>query len=167
MQGPQAPDISGVDHLTLPVHDLDGARRFYVDLLGARLKRRLDREQFLRLRPDRAAEVDAPNSPLHLEVCFGEGPDLHLFLQRDRARPLPPPHPHLALRVASADLDAFATRLRSAGIPLDGPRRLGPPGHASLYFADPWGNSLELVTTGYAGPVAEGPPAMNALGHGP
>lgn len=160
-----APAISGVAHLTLPVHDLDEAQRFYVDLLGARLLRRLDRGQFLQFRPERAVEADADNSPLHLELCFGDGPEIHLFLQKNRARPSPPPHPHLALWVTPEGLDAFIERLRSAGVPLDGPRRLGPPGHASLYFADPWGNSLELVTLNYQGTVLHGPPAMHTLGH--
>jgi hypothetical protein len=34
-----------------------------------------------------------------------------------------------------------------------------------VYFADPWGNTLELVTMGYAGPVLEGPPDVSVLGH--
>jgi hypothetical protein len=41
---------------------------------------------------------------------------------------------------------------------LDGPRRLGPPGHASVYFADPFGNLLELATMGYTSRVIEGLP---------
>ena len=76
-----------------------------------------------------------------------------------------PPHPHLALTVDAADLLRFQARLRASGVPTDGPRRLGPPGHASVYFADPFGNSLELVTTGYEGAVQNGPPEMSALGH--
>ena len=47
---------------------------------------------------------------------------------------------------------------------VDGPRRLGPPGHASVYFSDPFGNTLELVTTGYQGSVVEGPPDVSVLG---
>jgi hypothetical protein len=49
-------------------------------------------------------------------------------------------------------------------VPIDGPRRLGPPGHASVYFADPFGNTLELVTMGYAGSVSDGPPNVARLG---
>ncbi|MCY1078883.1 VOC family protein [Archangium lansingense] len=46
---------------------------------------------------------------------------------------------------------------------IDGPRRLGPPGHASVYFADPFGNVLEFVTMGYRGPVTDGPPDVSVL----
>ena len=158
-----APRIDGFAHLTLPVHDLAAAERFYVDLLGAEPIRRLDREAFLRARPERAGEVDADNSPLHLAVRFHDAPELHLFLQKNRAKPTPAPHPHLAMNVDHDELDVFVDRLRAAGVPLDGPRRLGPPGHASVYFADPFGNTLELVTMGYTGPVALGPPEVAKL----
>jgi catechol 2,3-dioxygenase-like lactoylglutathione lyase family enzyme len=158
------PPIDGFDHLTLPIDDLDVAQRFYVALLGAKLVRRLDREAFLRVRPDRANEVDADNSPLHLAVQFPDAPELHLFLQRGRQRQAPVPHPHLAMRVDHDELDEFLRRLREAGVPVDGPRRLGPPGHASLYFADPFGNTLELVTTGYQGSTTFGPPDVSVLG---
>lgn len=160
-----APPIEGIDHLTLPIHDLAVAEAFYVGLLGARLVERFDRETFLRYRPDRANEADADNSPLHLEVRFADGPSIQLFLQKNRARAVPPPHPHLALAVDHDDLVPFRDRLRHAGVKTDGPRRLGPPGHASIYFADPFGNSLELVTLEFRGPVEEGPPTMSALGH--
>ncbi len=160
----KAPPLEGFHHITLPVHDLESAETFYVSLLGAELVRRFDRETFLRFRPERAAEADADNSPQHLCVRMGDGPELDLFLQRNRSKPVPAPHPHLAMRVDPGHLDAFALRLRAAGVPTDGPRRLGPPGHASVYFADPFGNTLELVTLGYEGQVLEGPPDVSKLG---
>ncbi len=160
-----APPVDSIAHITLPIDDLAVGEAFYVDLLGATLLRRFDRATFLERRPDRAHEADADNSPLHLAVRFGDGPELHLFLQRNRDRQTPPPHPHLALVVDADDLLRFQARLRAAGVPTDGPRRLGPPGHASVYFADPCGNSLELVTTGYRDAVQDGPPTMSALGY--
>jgi catechol 2,3-dioxygenase-like lactoylglutathione lyase family enzyme len=159
-----APPLEGFHHITLPVHDLDTAERFYVGLLGAKLLRKLNREAFLRVRQDRAAEVDADNSPLHLALRVGDGPELHLFLQKLQRKPTPVPHPHFALSVDADQLDAFTVRLHAAGVPVDGPRRLGPPGHASVYFADPFGNTLELVTMGYTGSVLEGPPDVSKLG---
>ncbi|MCB9760137.1 MAG: VOC family protein [Alphaproteobacteria bacterium] len=159
-----APPIHGFSHITLPVGDLDVAERFYVGLLGATKLRRFDRETFLRYRPDRADEADADNSPLHLEIRFPGTTELHLFLQRGLAPRTPAPHPHYALSVAPGDLDAFTARLRDAGVPVDGPRRLGPPGHASVYFADPFGNTLELATFGYTGEVASGAPDVSVLG---
>lgn len=158
-----APRIDQFAHITLPVHDLARAESFYVGLLGARLLRKLDRESFLRVRPDRAHEVDADNSPLHLAVRFVDTPELHLFLQKNRAKPVPQSHPHIALSVDADELDVFVQRLIGAGVPIDGPRRLGPPGHASVYFADPFGNTLELQTMGYQGRVVDGPPDVTKL----
>ncbi|MCA9711553.1 MAG: VOC family protein, partial [Myxococcales bacterium] len=140
--------ISGISHLTLPVTDLDLAERFYVELLGLALERRFDRESFLRFRPDRAAELDAALSPLHLALRCG-GVQLDLFLQREPLRPPLPAHPHLAFEVAPDELEPLAARIEAFGVPTDGPRRLGPPGQASIYFTDPFGNLLELATMGY------------------
>lgn len=160
-----APRIEGVSHQTLPIGDLAVAEDFYVGLLGAELVRRFDRETFLRLRPERAGEADADNSPLHLAVRFGDGPEYHLFVQKTGLPLAPAPHPHTALAIDDDDLDRFALRLRERGVPCDGPRRLGPPGQASLYFLDPWGNRLELVCTGYEGRVSHGPPDFAKLGY--
>jgi catechol 2,3-dioxygenase-like lactoylglutathione lyase family enzyme len=154
----------GITHTTLPVDDLERAERFYIGLLGADLRRRLDRETFLRLQPDRVAEADADNSPLHLEIGFGDAHELHLFLQRRFVPSAPVPHPHTAFATTSEVLDAVHERLRAARVPVDGPRRLGPPGHASLYFVDPFGHLLELVTLRYARPIPFGPPDVHALG---
>lgn len=159
-----APPLDGFHHITLPVHDLEAAERFYVGVLGARLVRKLDREAFSSVHPERAAEADADNSPLHLCVRAGDGPELDLFLQRNGKKPVPAAHPHLALRVDGDQLDTFAARLRVAGVPLDGPRRLGAPGQASLYFADCSGNTLELVALSYPGAALEGPPDVSKLG---
>lgn len=161
----QRPTLDSVAHVTIPVGDLDEAEAFYVSLLGAELIRRFDRETFLERQPARAAEVDAANSPLHLALRFGDSPEFHLFLQRGLPRKTPAPHPHVALQVDADELDAFRLRLMAAGVPLDGPRRLGGPGHASVYFADPWGQLLELATTGYQGEVQMGPPIATTLGY--
>ena len=34
----------------------------------------------------------------------------------------------------------------------------GPPGHASIYFNDPFGNHLEITCMGYTGAVEQRPP---------
>lgn len=155
-----------MDHLTFPVGDLAQAEAFYVGILGGEVVRRFDRTTFLRMRPDRAAEADADNSPLHIAVRLGDGPELHLFLQPGLSRQPPRPHPHLAFRVDHDQLDAFRAQLLAAGVALDGPRQLGGPGHASLYFTDPWGQLLELATTGYTGSVIPGPPDLQRLHSG-
>ena len=158
--------IGGMDHLTFPVGDLEQAEAFYVGVLGAQLIRRFDRAAFLRMRPERAAEADADNSPLHIALRLGnrpDGPELHLFLQRGLTRQPPRPHPHLALNVDHDALDAFRAQLLAAGVKLDGPRQLGGLGHASLYFTDPWGQLLELTTSNYRGTVLYGPPDLNSF----
>lgn len=163
--------VGAIDHLTLPVHDLDRAERFYCGLLGAELLFRFDRETFARYRPERLEELESEsNSPLHLSLRFGRpgggtGPRLDLFLQAwGQPEPLQP-HPHLAFAVAGADLDSARTLLTEAGIPTAGPLRLGPPGQASLYFLDPFGNQLELVAQDYARPLPIGAPDLRALAH--
>jgi catechol 2,3-dioxygenase-like lactoylglutathione lyase family enzyme len=159
-----APPIEAFHHIALPVHDLDSAEQFYVALLGATLVRKCNREMALRRHSVRPLPAGDDNDSGHLAVRFLDGPELHLFLEKDRGKPLPTPHPHLAMSVDSDQLEVFVARLRAADVPIDGPRRLGPPGHASVYFADPSGNTLELVTTNYLGPVLEGPPDVSKLG---
>ena len=155
---PLAGLATGIDHITLPVADLAVAERFYCGLLGATMTRRLDEEAFRRLRPERVGELGHPhNSPLHLSLGFGgEGPQLDLFLQG--TEPLAPrPDPHLALGVAGAHLDAVKRTLTDAGVSTDGPRRLGPPGQASLYS---WIRSATCSSSSRAitrGPCSRGP----------
>jgi catechol 2,3-dioxygenase-like lactoylglutathione lyase family enzyme len=43
IQTRSATKISGIDHLTLPVRDLDIAERFYTQVLGANVVYRTDR----------------------------------------------------------------------------------------------------------------------------
>jgi catechol 2,3-dioxygenase-like lactoylglutathione lyase family enzyme len=147
------------------VPHLLNAEDFYVGVLGAKLERRMDRDAFLRHRPERAAEADAENSPLHIAVTFGDEDrfELQLFVQPWRTQPVEQGHPHFALLVQPEDLLAFKHRLEAHGVPVDGPRRLGPPGHASLYFLDPFGNHLELATLEFNGETSFGPPNHAAL----
>ncbi|ADO70821.1 VOC family protein [Stigmatella aurantiaca] len=156
----------GIDHLTLPVSDLELAERFYVDLLGAEFLERFDAETFLRFRPDRANELENPrNSPLHVSVRLGHGPRLDLFLQAFGQPGLEQAHPHIAFAVAGPDLDRVKNALEAAGVPTDGPRRLGPPGQASLYFMDPFGNNLEFMTSAYPGSPPVGAPDWKRLAY--
>jgi catechol 2,3-dioxygenase-like lactoylglutathione lyase family enzyme len=154
-----------VDHITVPILDMDRAERFYVDVLGAELLERFDAQSFLKHRPDRADELKHRNSPLHVSVRLGAGPRLDLFLQDYGQPATEQAHPHIAFEVDGRDLDGVKAHLQSAGIPVDGPRRLGPPGQASLYFIDPFGNKLEFMTNAYPGHAPVGPPDWSALTH--
>jgi catechol 2,3-dioxygenase-like lactoylglutathione lyase family enzyme len=145
-------ELDGVSHLTMPIHDLKKAERFYVDLLGAKLVHKMDREEFLKLRPGRVDEADAENSPLHLTLSVGDECEIQLFLQPFHIRQyVLQPHPHFAIHVDPDQLLPAKEILISNGVPVEGPLRLGPPGHASIYFFDPFGNHLELETMGYEG----------------
>ena len=57
---------------------------------------------------------------------------------------------HFALGIDRADLDAWRTRLTEYGIPIE-TEMTWPRGGQSLYFRDPAGNSVELVTPGLWG----------------
>lgn len=158
------PVIRGVSHFTLPIGDLALAERFYVGLLGLSLVRRIDAEAFAAHVPHRARELDNNNnnSPLHLELRCG-GLDLHLFLQRGAPPSELRPHPHLAFELDASEFQRCEAHLRARGVPYDGPRRLGPPGQASLYFPDPFGNLLEYTTSGHRGDIPIGPPDLQYL----
>lgn len=158
--------VQGVDHFTLPVRDMALAERFYIGLLGAELIMRVD-EAFLNLvggpmPPERRAELNGPSSPIHTSIRLGESPRIDLFLNPTH-RPSLHPHPHFAFGVRAEELVALGAVLNRAGVPTDGPRRLGPPGQASLYFNDPFGNHLELTTMGFFDPIPVGAPDMSRL----
>jgi catechol 2,3-dioxygenase-like lactoylglutathione lyase family enzyme len=86
-----------------------------------------------------------------------------LFLQ-SKGQPAPAQgHPHFAFRVAPGDMRRWKECLEARGIPTEGPLQLGFPGQASLYFNDPSGNHLEIVTHGFAEPIPIRPPEMTGL----
>ena len=160
--------VLGIDHLTVPVHDMAKAERFYIGLLGATLLMRVD-EDFLRrmdashFPKERRDEVGSPGSPIHTSIQMGTGPRIDLFLQGFGQAGPDVPHPHLAFRVEPQALRRLTAALAAHGIPTDGPRRLGPPGQASVYFNDPFGNHLELTTLGFFEDIPVGAPSLQRL----
>jgi catechol 2,3-dioxygenase-like lactoylglutathione lyase family enzyme len=155
------PRVHGVDHVTVPCLDLDVAEAFYVGLLGARVLMRVDRGFLRKVGRDADAEAGA----IHTSLVFSGGPRIDLFVQRDAQPPLLAGHPHLAFGVSPSTMLEWKRRLAKAGVPTCGPTRLGPPGQASLYFNDPSGNHLELVTRGFLPDIPVGPPDMASLAH--
>jgi catechol 2,3-dioxygenase-like lactoylglutathione lyase family enzyme len=155
------PRVRGLDHATLPCHDLGVAEAFYVGVLGARVLMRVD-EAFLR-KVGRMDDADA--GAIHTSVVFSGGPRIDLFVQQDGQAPARAGHPHHAFFVPPGELLRWKKRLGDAGVPTFGPTRLGPPGQASLYFNDPFGNHLELVTHGFVPPIPAGPPDMGSLAY--
>jgi catechol 2,3-dioxygenase-like lactoylglutathione lyase family enzyme len=155
------PELEGVDHVTLPVGDLQLAEKFYVGVLGAVVTFRLT-EEHLR-QSGRVPEGDAMRRAMHSSLTFGAGPRLDLFLRVDGQTDTPFPHPHVAFRVPPRDLLRWKARLENYAVPTEGPLRLGPEGQASLYFNDPFGNHLELVTMAYEPEIPARPPTLQGL----
>ena len=112
------PSISGLNHITLAVADLDRAIAFYRDLLGCELRA---------FWPDGA---------------YLEAGTLWLCLSRDDAtRTAPhPDYSHIAFSVTREDFAALCDRVRGAAAIWKDNRSEGD----SLYFLDPDGHKLEL-----------------------
>ena len=155
------PRILHLDHVTLPCRDLRAAEQFYLGVLGGRVLMRVD-EAFLR-KVGRRADDDA--GAVHTSIVWSGGARVDLFVQPNGQPPLLAGHPHYAFAVSPRQMLRWKQRLNQAGVPTFGPTRLGPPGQASLYFNDPFGNHLELVTRGFVAEIPVGPPDMNALAY--
>jgi predicted enzyme related to lactoylglutathione lyase len=115
--------VLGIDNVLFDVGDLDGARRFYGELLGLQ-------EKFA-----------FPQVGL---VCFRLGDEEPgLLLRASGAEPAPPrPSPRLWLEVPNAR--AAAAVLGDAGVDLlDEPRELRTGWVVEL--SDPWGNVIGLT----------------------
>jgi catechol 2,3-dioxygenase-like lactoylglutathione lyase family enzyme len=155
------PRLEGLDHVTIPVVDLDVATRFYCDVLGATYFMRVDDETFKKY--GRPIAPDGGNGAHHVSLFLGGSTRVDLFKQRDGQAARDAGHPHYAFRVSPGAMKKWKRMLESHGVPIEGPLQLGPPGQASLYFNDPSGNHLEIVTLGYAHEIPVRAPDMRAL----
>jgi catechol 2,3-dioxygenase-like lactoylglutathione lyase family enzyme len=152
------PRIGMLDHVTIPVRDLAQAREFYCEVLGAAYAMTVDDETFRRF-----GRPPAPNGgegAHHVSVYLGCSTRVDLFLQSSGQPAATSGHPHYAFRVPARHLLKWKALLESRGVPTDGPLQLGPPGQASLYFNDPFGNHLELECMGFSKPIPFRPPVM-------
>jgi catechol 2,3-dioxygenase-like lactoylglutathione lyase family enzyme len=112
--------LTGLNHLTLAVTDLDRSVDFYTALLGLRLEARWDGGAYLSLG------------------------GLWLCLSLDPARAIATPgadYTHYAFSIAQPDFDAFCARLRAAGVR---EWRKNRSEGDSFYFLDPDDHQLEL-----------------------
>ncbi|MGV0026045.1 VOC family protein [Phormidesmis priestleyi] len=141
--------ITGIDHLTLPVHDLDLAERFYTQVLGAKVVFRTER---------------TGRMPF-IAITIGNSPSIDLFLQPWGQPAINQVNPHLAFAVRGEDLLDLKQRLIAYHVPVAGPIRFGTPGHGSLYFHDPSGNHLELCAKDFVGEVNLEPYDMEKLSY--
>jgi catechol 2,3-dioxygenase-like lactoylglutathione lyase family enzyme len=116
--------------------DLDAAEKFYRDVLGL---------PFLGKEPGRHVFFQAGEHQVLLVFCPTA------TLKGDRL----PAHGthgagHVALGIALQDLDQWRERLAHHGVPIE-QEQTWERGGRSLYFRDPGGNSIELVTPGIWG----------------
>ena len=112
------PTISGLNHLTLAVHDVPRAISFYTEVLGCKLR------------------------AVWNEGAYLEAGELWLCLSYDQATRTSP-HPdytHIAFTVADEDFQALAARLTARCSTWKDNRSEGK----SMYFLDPDGHKLEI-----------------------
>jgi catechol 2,3-dioxygenase-like lactoylglutathione lyase family enzyme len=158
------PRIGALDHVTIAVRDLAVARRFYCEVLGAEYFMTIDDDTFRRFgRPPAANNGEGSH---HVSVYLGGKTRVDLFLQQSGQPAAAQGHPHYAFEVPARHLLKWKASLEARGGPTEGPLQLGPPGQASLYFNDPFGNHLELVCLGYSRPIPVRPPVMTAVSWG-
>lgn len=163
LAGLGSPRLHGIDHVTIPVHDLAIARQFYCEVLGAIHMLTIDDAALQKY--GRPPAPDGGNGVHHVSVLLGGQTRVDLFLQREGQVKAELGHPHHAFKIAPTQMLAWKQRLESRGIPTEGPLQLGPPGQASLYFNDPSGNHLEVTTMGYTGAIEVGAPRMSRLSY--
>lgn len=126
------PPVGGVHEAALYVHDLDAAERFWRRLGLQLIGKKPGRHVFFRAGRDMLLlfDADAASQPGEVPTHGARGPG------------------HVALDVPDADsLEKWRAHLALAGVAIEHEQRW-PSGGLSVYFRDPSGNSLELITRG-------------------
>jgi catechol 2,3-dioxygenase-like lactoylglutathione lyase family enzyme len=126
--------IQCIDHVVLRVRDIDRAIRFYCDMLGCAVERRLDELGLIQLRAGRSL-IDLVDVAGGLGQQGGAPPGAE-------ARNMD----HLALRIDPFDEAALRAHLEAHGVaPGEVVTRYGAEGDGpSMYIRDPEGNTVEL-----------------------
>lgn len=129
-------EIEAVIETGIYVDDLDRAEAFYRDVVGLTvIGKEAGRHVFFRVGQRNVLLAFSPVATLKGDVL--------------------PPHGasgpgHFALGIVTADFDAWRERLLAHGVVIEKEMQW-PRGGKSLYFRDPAGNSVELVTPGLWG----------------
>ena len=118
------------------VDDLEQAERFYGDVLGLTwMGKEAGRHVFFQVGQDDVLLLFLADATLkgdHLPAHGARGPG------------------HFALGIDAEALDAWRLRLQEHGVAIEH-ETTWPAGGRSLYFRDPAGNSVELITPGLWG----------------
>ncbi len=122
--------VAGLDHLVLRVADLDRAIKFYGEVLGCHVERRLDEPKLVQLRAGSSMIDLVPAGPASQSAEAAAARNLD----------------HFAVRISTFDFQALAAHLGRHGIAAgEVRRRYGAEGYgSSLYITDPDGNVVEL-----------------------
>jgi catechol 2,3-dioxygenase-like lactoylglutathione lyase family enzyme len=132
------PTVNGVIETALYVADLDRAARFYQDLFGFR---------------------PLLSDPRLRALSVADRHVLLLFLKGASNQPNPAPtggiipahdasgRMHVGFAISADELDAWERRLTEHAVAIES-RLTGPRGGTSLYFRDPDGHLVELLTPG-------------------
>jgi catechol 2,3-dioxygenase-like lactoylglutathione lyase family enzyme len=129
-------EIRAVVETAIYADDLDRAEEFYRDVLGLRVvSREAGRDVFFQVGTSNVllifnSEATLRGGRLPAHGCRGPG--------------------HFALGIFAAALDGWRKRLQAHGIIIE-KEMSWTGGGRSLYFRDPAGNSVELVTPGVWG----------------
>ena len=126
--------IKDLDHVVLTVADMDRAIRFYEDVLGCKVERRVESIGLVQLRAGRAL-VDL--------VPAKAGPGASRNMD------------HFALTIEPFDAAALKAHFAAHGIEIGEPAtRYGAEGFGpSIYLKDPDGNQVELKGPPESGPL--------------
>ncbi|MGE0258579.1 MAG: VOC family protein [Alphaproteobacteria bacterium] len=117
--------VKGLDHVVLRVSDMDRAIKFYENVLGLNVERRLSEIGLVQLRAG-SAMIDLV--PQKEDAADGRNMD------------------HYAVQIESMDVETLSAHLRRHGVdPGEVRRRYGAEGYgSSIYITDPDGNTVEL-----------------------
>ena len=115
--------VTGIDHVVLHVKDLSRSKKFYVELLGMEVEHEYSWGAFLGCGKQMVALFEVE-----------KGEKIHAGDEMN----------HMALRLKSGDYKKVKAVLEEAGIEVSG--RRGDP-HC-IYFSDPDGHRLQLLTPG-------------------
>jgi catechol 2,3-dioxygenase-like lactoylglutathione lyase family enzyme len=123
--------LERLDHFGIEVRDLKRAERFYTDVLGLSVAARLGDQILMDCGGQNLALFEVPRPELS---------------GAERARVIGHPlgRGHHAFRVSRADFTSAAQRLSQAGVETATPIDWGD--HDCMYFLDPDGNLLEIVS---------------------
>jgi catechol 2,3-dioxygenase-like lactoylglutathione lyase family enzyme len=130
--------IKQLDHLVIRARDLEAMVRFYCEVVGCRLDKRVDELGLVHLRAGRSM-IDLISVDGKLGLAGGAPPQAEAY-NLD----------HLCLQIEPFNLDELLSHLQSHGVAAsDLQHNYGAEGYGpSIYIKDPEGNTIEFKGAG-------------------